>query len=112
AAIAGAGIERIAVLRIGASAAPSAAAVLEAAAPMLSPGATVIVEGIADAAVDQANGAARQRLGMTAAVERFAWNALTWQLPTDWAPGDDGHRPAASIVPAPASTLPSDEPVA
>ena len=52
--------------------------VLEILHPRLSPGAEVIVSGIADPEVEAAVGRARERLGITAPIERVDWNAIAW----------------------------------
>ena len=72
-------IGRLALLRLGEGLGTDAAAVLELASPHLSPGAEVIVSGTADPAVGKAIAAARERLEVTAPIERIDWNSIAWR---------------------------------
>jgi cephalosporin hydroxylase/GT2 family glycosyltransferase len=76
--LADAPIDALALLRIGEGSAADAGQVLTLLHPRLSPGAEVIVSGIADAEVEAALGRARDRLGITAPLERVDWNAVAW----------------------------------
>jgi cephalosporin hydroxylase/glycosyltransferase involved in cell wall biosynthesis len=69
----------LALVRLGEGLGADVAVVLERLHPLLSPGAEVIVSGTADAAVDEALTRARDRLGVTAPLERIDWNAVTWR---------------------------------
>jgi len=74
-------IERLALVRIGAGLGAALGPVLEQVHARLSPGAVVIVSGADDAEVERLVAEARERLGVTAQLERIDWNSLTWQLP-------------------------------
>jgi cephalosporin hydroxylase/GT2 family glycosyltransferase len=76
--LADASIDALALLRIGEGSAADAGQVLEVLHPRLSPGAEVIVSGIADPDVEAAVASARDRLGITAPLERVDWNAVAW----------------------------------
>ena len=72
-------IGQLAVLRLGEGLGTDVASVLALLAGRLSPGAHVIVSGTADPATDKAIAAARERLGMTAPIERIDWNSIAWR---------------------------------
>ena len=74
-------IERLALLRLGEGLGPDVGEVLAQLHPRLSPGAVVVVSGMADPAVEAAVDDARRRLGVTAPVERIDGNAWTWRAP-------------------------------
>jgi cephalosporin hydroxylase len=76
--LAAAPMEQVALVRIGEGPGIDALGVLEVLHPRMSPGAEVIVSGVADPEVDAAVGRARDRLGISAAIERIDWNAITW----------------------------------
>jgi cephalosporin hydroxylase/GT2 family glycosyltransferase len=76
--LADAPIDALALLRIGDAPGVDAGRVLEVLHPRLSPGAEVIVSGIADPELGAAVGRARDRLGITAPLERVGWNAVAW----------------------------------
>jgi cephalosporin hydroxylase/GT2 family glycosyltransferase len=75
----GAATKQVALLHIVHGPAVDAGALLEILHPRLSPGAEVIVSGVADADVEAAVARVRQRLGVTASIERVDWNAITWR---------------------------------
>ncbi|MGH9227192.1 MAG: CmcI family methyltransferase [Acidimicrobiales bacterium] len=75
----GAAMGQVALLRIGPGPGIDAERVLEILHPRLSPGAEVIVAGVADVDVEAAVTRARERLGLTAPLERVDWNAVTWR---------------------------------
>jgi len=72
-------MDRLALLRIGEGPDVDPERVLEILHPRLSPGAEVVVSGIADPDVEAAVGRARGRLAITAPMERIDWNAVTWR---------------------------------
>jgi cephalosporin hydroxylase len=76
--LAGAPMDALALLRIGEGAGVDAGDVLDVLHPRLSPGAEVIVSGLADPDVEAAVDRARARLEITAPVERVDWNAVAW----------------------------------
>jgi cephalosporin hydroxylase/GT2 family glycosyltransferase len=75
----GAATEQVALLHIGHGAGVDAEGLLETLHPRLAPGAEVIVSGVAEADVAAAVARARQRLAVTAPIERVDWNAVTWR---------------------------------
>src|SRR5262245_37839427 len=76
--LADAPIDARALLRIGEGSGVDAGDVLDVLHPRLSPGAEVIVSGVADPEVEAAVDRARDRLGITAPLERVDWNAAAW----------------------------------
>jgi cephalosporin hydroxylase/GT2 family glycosyltransferase len=76
--LADAPMDALALLRIGEGSAADAGQLLDVLHHRLSPGAEVIVSGIADEEVEAAVGRARDRLGITAPLERVDWNAVAW----------------------------------
>jgi cephalosporin hydroxylase len=75
-------IGELALLRLGEGLGKGAAIVLEHLLPRLSAGAEVIIAGTADHDVDEAVTCARDRLGISAPMERIDWNAVTWRHDT------------------------------
>jgi cephalosporin hydroxylase/GT2 family glycosyltransferase len=75
----GAPMDQVALLRIGEGPGVDPERVLEIVHPRLPPGAEVIVAGVANADVEAAVTRARERLGITAPIERVDWNAVTWR---------------------------------
>jgi cephalosporin hydroxylase/GT2 family glycosyltransferase len=71
-------MDRLALVRIGEGPGIDPGQVLEILHPRLSPGAQVIVSGVSDPDVEAAVGRARDRLGITAPLQRIDWNAVTW----------------------------------
>jgi cephalosporin hydroxylase len=69
----------LAVLRLGEGLGGDAATVLELLHAHLSPGAEVIVSGVADPQVEGAVDRVRARLGITAPIERIDWNSIAWR---------------------------------
>ena len=79
--------------------------------PRLSPGAQVIVSGTADPDVDAAVSRARDRLGITAPIERIDWNAVTWtHEPTVEAPTAPGGSAAINELTAAARSSATNHP--
>jgi cephalosporin hydroxylase/GT2 family glycosyltransferase len=76
--LADAPIDQLALVRIGEGLGVDAGRVLEILHPSLSPGAEVIVSGVADPDLEAAVRRARDRLGITTSIERIDWNAVTW----------------------------------
>jgi cephalosporin hydroxylase/GT2 family glycosyltransferase len=76
--LADASLGRLALVRIGEGPGIDAERVLEILHPRLSPGAEVIVSGVANPDVEAAVGRARDRLGMSTPIERIDWNAMAW----------------------------------
>jgi cephalosporin hydroxylase len=73
-------IEQLALVRLGEGLGADVGRVLELVAPVLAPGAVVIVAGVADRAVERAVTDARERLGHSTPVERIDANAWTWRV--------------------------------
>ena len=99
----GAPMVHVALLRIGPGPAVDAERVLEILQPRLTPGAEVIVSGVADTGVDAAVTRARERLGITAPIERVDWNAVTWRhddANDTSPPQSDARAMANELVPA------------
>ncbi len=76
--LADAPIDALALLRIGEGSGVDAGDVLDSLHRRLSPGAEVIVSGVADPEVAAAVYRVRDRLGITAPLERVDWNAVAW----------------------------------
>ena len=92
--LADAPIGDLALLRLGESLAGSLGAALERLLPAVVPGGVVIVEGVANPAVERALGTLRGRLGVTADLERVDNNSVSWRVP---APRWDRRRAAPSV---------------
>jgi cephalosporin hydroxylase/GT2 family glycosyltransferase len=113
----------LALLRLGDGLGTEVAAALELLHPRLSPGAEVIVSGAANPGVEEALTRTRNRLGITAPIERIDWNSITWRHDDEAASDaaeratDDavtvaasdttsaGHPPLAPPAPTPALAL-------
>jgi cephalosporin hydroxylase len=101
--LADAPIGRLALLRLGEGVGTEAAAVLEMLHGRLSPDAHVIVSGTSDPEIETAVADARERLGITAPIERVDWNSITWrhhgpaERPTDGA-GTAGRDTTATVA--------------
>ena len=80
-------IERLAFLRLGRTLGTSAGRVLELLYGRISDGGAVIVDGLDDARVFKAIEDARNRLGLTAPLERIDWNSVTWRVAAQAAVG-------------------------
>jgi cephalosporin hydroxylase len=72
-------MDQVALLRIAPGPGVDAERVLEILHSRLSPGAEVVVAGVADTDVDAAVNRVRERLGITAPMERIDWNAVRWR---------------------------------
>jgi cephalosporin hydroxylase len=76
-------IGTLAVLRLGEGVGAPLVEVLERLHPHVAPGGVVIVEGTSDPAIEARVAQARERLGVTAPLERIDWDAVCWRVPTD-----------------------------
>ena len=96
----------LALLRLGDGLGRSLGRVLELLHPHVSPGGVVIIEGVGSPPVEKAVAEARDRLGVTADLERIDWNSVRWRLdsvPAVAAPGADAattEDPATGEQPA------------
>jgi cephalosporin hydroxylase len=90
-------IGELALLRLGEGLGAGAAIVLEHLLPRLSPGAEVIIAGTADHNLEEALTRARDRLGISALMERIDWNAVRWRhdVSRTIRPGSGGASPAS-----------------
>jgi cephalosporin hydroxylase len=70
---------QVALLRIAPGPGVEVERVLEVLHPRLSPGAEVVIAGVADAAVDAAVTRVRERFGITTPRERVDWNTVRWR---------------------------------
>ena len=95
ATLGGAPMDRLALVRIGEGPGIDPDHVLEILHPRLSPGAQVIVSGVSDPDVEAAVGRARDRLGITAPLQRIDWNAVTW---THEGPAEASTAPVAGTT--------------
>jgi cephalosporin hydroxylase/glycosyltransferase involved in cell wall biosynthesis len=109
-------IGELALLRLGEGLGEAAVIALEHLVPRLSPGAEVIIAGIADRDLDEAVTRARDRLGISAPMERIDWNAVRWRHDTSGTipPGSGGTGPVpeAAAAVAAASTAAGPAPLA
>jgi cephalosporin hydroxylase/GT2 family glycosyltransferase len=110
-------IGQLALLRLGEGLGTDTAPVLELLAGRLSPGAEVIVSGVADPRIDKAIAAARGRLGVATPIERIDWNSIAWRhagpedRPTDAADASVKHADSVALVTGPRRYPPLAPPV-
>jgi cephalosporin hydroxylase len=103
-ALAGAPVTRLSLVRFGGGVGDALVPALERILPRVAPGGIVIVEGTAAAKVARAVEDVRDRLGITAPLERIDWNSMAWRM--DRAARDGGTRGTSDRAPHRAAPVP------
>ncbi len=96
--LADAPFDPIAVLRVGVDAAFDIGVVLERALPHLSPGGTVIVEGVGRPIVEERLLAFRDRHGLGGQLDRVDWDTVAWRASEPFVGGTAAAPPAGPVT--------------